>query len=33
MVLLIELVRGFFHGRDDFFVGGNNFIYFNPDQG
>ncbi len=32
MALLIELVRAFFRDRNDVFAGGNNFIYFNPDQ-
>ena len=32
MYLLIELVKQHNRERRDFFVGGNNFIYFNPDQ-
>jgi Uma2 family endonuclease len=29
---LIDVVSYHCRARDDFFVGGNNFIYFNPDQ-
>src|SRR5271157_3555912 len=32
MYLLIDLVKQHNRARRDFFVGGNNFIYFNPDQ-
>jgi Uma2 family endonuclease len=32
MYQLIEVVSYHCRARNDFFVGGNNFIYFNPDQ-
>lgn len=32
MCLLIELVRWFWYGRTDFYVGGNMFIYFTTQQ-
>ncbi len=32
MTLLIDIVQNHYRGRDDFFAGGNNFIYFSPVQ-
>ncbi len=32
MMLLIAVTGYHFRRRNDFYVGGNNFIYFNPDQ-
>ena len=32
MSLLIEILAYFWRGRQDFYVGGNMFIYFDPDQ-
>jgi Uma2 family endonuclease len=32
MLLLIEVVETFFDGRDDYYCGGNQFIYFNEEQ-
>src|SRR5437016_2369396 len=32
MNFLIELIRVLYRGRSDYCVGGNNFIYFSPQQ-
>ena len=32
MNLLIAIITQFWRGRQDFYVGGNMFIYFDPDQ-
>jgi len=32
MILLIDSIRGHWHDRDDFFVGGNMFLYFSSVQ-
>lgn len=32
MTLLLETIENAWSGRDDFFVGGNMFVYFSPEQ-
>lgn len=32
IALLIELIHAFWHARQDFFAGGNMFLYFSPQQ-